>query len=127
MKYFIGAAILSFFLVSCSDYGKKLSYGKSELFYTKNVTKEDATKLGDYLKEQRFFIDDEKTISIQLDKLKDTFLFRMVVLDSALNDKNFIANANAFPADLSEHVFDKKPVVFHLCDNRFNVEKVIRP
>ena len=104
MKYFIGITFISLFLVSCTNYGEKLSYGKNELYYTKNVTKDDATKLGNYLKEQKFFTDDDRTISVQLDKTKDTFLFRMVVLDSALNDKNFIANANAFPADLSEHV-----------------------
>jgi len=126
MKYII-IAVLALTFTSCSNFGEKLNFGKNELYYTKNVTKSDAEKLGNYLTEQQFFSNDGNTISVQLDKVNDTFLFRMVTLDSALNNTSFVENAKVFPAMLSENVFNKKPVVMHLCDNRFNLEKVVRP
>ena len=127
MKYIISIIVLSLAICSCTDYGQKINYGKNELFYTKNVTKSDAEKLGNYLESQRFFLNDGKTVSVQLDKFKDTFRFRMVVLDSFINDKNFEENAKAFPTDLSKNVFENKPVLAHFCDNRFNLVKIIRP
>ena len=126
MKYFLSLALVSILFSSCSDFGTKLKYGKGELYYTKNVTEAQASKLGTYLKEQQFFTDERK-ISVQLDKSSDTFLFRMVVLDSFLNNPGYLDMARTFTGELSENVFEKKPVVIHFCDNKLKTERVIKP
>lgn len=113
-------------LASCKNYGKKIPYGKSEVFYTENVTREQAQKLGDYLNQNHFFKDDKKA-SVQLDKSADTFLFRMVVLDNFVNDESYINNAKIFTTELSDKVFDQKPVLINFCDKYFSTVRVVRP
>ncbi|UPT66640.1 MAG: hypothetical protein M0D57_19685 [Sphingobacteriales bacterium JAD_PAG50586_3] len=60
---FLAALILS----SCSDYGKKLEYGKGELYYTERVTETEAKNLGKYLSDVKMF-PEGKEVSYLIDK-----------------------------------------------------------
>lgn len=125
MRYFIGLLAL-FIICSCKNYGEKLPYGKSDLYYTDNVSKEEAKKMGDFLQANQFFPEDKK-ISVQLDKASDTFLFRMVVMDNFLNDSSYAESAKFTVGEISKNVFDTKPVIMHFCDEYFKTVKVVRP
>src|SRR5688572_247876 len=122
MRYLICIAFI-FTICACNSHGDKIMYGKGELFYTDNVSKEQAEKLGGYLQNVGFWQADKK-ISVQLDKAADTFLFRMVVLDNFLNDPGFHQTAVTSVTEFSNNVFDKKPTVIHFCDDRFKTLKV---
>jgi hypothetical protein len=128
----IKAAIVSLvvlLLASCNmkDYGTKLKFKDGELYYTKNVAKEDADKLGNYLVDKGFFSDD-KRITVQLDKGgKDTVLFRFVVIDSFVNKPQYADLWQAMAGELSKDVFSNKPVTVHFCDKYLTTKKVIEP
>lgn len=125
MRYITSIAIL-LIICSCTGYGEKIPYGKSEVYYTDNVSKEQAQKLGDYLQANQFFQEGRK-ISVQLDKAADTMLFRMVVLDNFVNDSSYIENAKFSVSKLSKDVFDMKPTIFHFCDDHFKTVRIVRP
>jgi hypothetical protein len=125
MRYFI--CLLALFIIcSCKNYGEKLPYGKSDLYYTDNVSKEETKKMGDFLQANQFFPEDKK-ISVQLDKAKDTFLFRMVVMDSFVNDSAYAETAKFTVSEISKNVFAQKPVIMHFCDEYFKTIKIVRP
>jgi hypothetical protein len=125
MRYLIGLIALVI-ICSCKNYGEKLQYGKSDLYFTENVNKEEAKKMGDFLQASQFFPVDKK-ISIQLDKASDTFLFRMVVMDSFVNDSSYIETAKLMVSEMSKNAFAEKPVIMHFCDQYFKTVKIVRP
>lgn len=116
------AAVVALWLLSRSDYGEKLEFNSTDVYFTEYVSKEEAQRLGEYLVETSFADGLEK--SIQLSKRDSTYLFRMVVkegvtLDSA-NDLTFEAMAIA----LSWKVFDRAPVELEACNNSFKTLRV---
>lgn len=124
MRYLLGLTFL-LLISSCTNYGKKLEYGKSEVYYTTNVTEDLAKKLGDYLEKVQFFQPGRK-ISVQLDKAEDTFLFRMVTKKEYIDDPKFIQNGKTSITEFSQNVFDSKPVVIHFCDDHLKTLRIIR-
>jgi hypothetical protein len=124
MRYLLGLALL-LLISSCNNYGKKLKYGNNEVYYTTSVTEEQAKKLGDYLEKAKFFTGDRRK-SVQLDKSADTFLFRMVVMDKFLNDPAYIESGKTSITELSQNVFDMKPVVIHFCDDHLKTIRIVR-
>ena len=63
--------------------------------------------------------------SIQLTKEKDIFVFRMVTTREAAESKMYETVFKLFTKTISDSVFNKQPVDFHVCDNTFNTLKVI--
>jgi hypothetical protein len=124
MRYLLGLAFL-LLVCSCNNYGKKLKYGNSEVYYTTNVTEDLAKKLGDYLEKAQFFQADRR-ISVQLDKAADTFLFRMVVKKDFVNNPDYIESGKTSITELSKNVFDNKPVLVHFCDDHLKTVRIIR-
>ena len=124
MRYLLGFAFL-LLIISCNNYGKKLKYGTSEVYYTTNVTEDLAKKLGDYLEKAEFF-QAGRRISVQLDKAADTFLFRMVVKKEFVNNPSYIESGKITITELSQNVFDSKPVLVHFCDDHLKTVRIIR-
>jgi hypothetical protein len=122
----IVAVLFSLIVTGCSNYGTKLTYNKTnDLYYTGNVTKEEAQSLGDYLVEQEFFANDENARSVQLDKSGSTYQFRMVVKKGLEQDQSTINTAKIFAAELSKSVFNGKTVDIHFCDDSLKTLKVV--
>ncbi len=55
MKKAFYTIILLLLAVACSNYGEKLEFNEGQLYYTENVSSEDAQKLGEYLVKVGFF------------------------------------------------------------------------
>lgn len=113
---------LSVALFSCNQYGKKLTFGKGEVYY-KNVEEATAQKLGDWLKEFTYF-DDTNTKSVQLDKKDDTYLVRFVVDESKLTE-DITYGFEIIGYMIREEVLDGKPTIVELCNNTFKTFKSI--
>lgn len=113
------------FLIGCSGYGKKLDYNGTEVYYTSKVEKADAEKLGDYLVKSKFADGGEKSIQLTKDDEKNIFVFRMVTTKEAAESKMYETVFKLFTKTISDSVFNKQPVDFHVCDNTFNTLKVI--
>lgn len=126
MRILATLLLASFFLSSCTNYGTKLKFKKGELYYTKNATKEEAEKLGNYLVAQNFFTDDH-AITVQLDRAGDTTLFRFVVKDEFISKDDYAAQAASFCNSLSKDVFNNKPVIIHFCDDHLKTKKIVYP
>lgn len=125
MKYlffFLSALVL---LSSCTDHGQKIQFGKSEVYYKgEGVTEKQAQKLGDYLEEQGLFEGDPK--SVQLTHDGEDFLVHLIV-----DDKKFTETSRRIwwklQHNLSEEVFNGKPVRIALSDDKFNDKEVLNP
>ena len=111
-------------LISCGQgYGKLIKYGSDELYYTSSVSAAQASMLGEYLLEYEFFTN--QGVSVQLNKVADTYEFRMIVKEGLDKDQDFIEIAKLMSAELSYDVFDDAQVDIHLCDEYFNTLRVV--
>lgn len=110
-------------LEACTNYGTKLTFNNGELYYTKNVTSEEADRLGNFLVADGFFGGDE--ISVQLDKQADTYLFRMASREGVEDSASFLNLAKIYTGRLSSEVFNGAPVDFHFCDTDLKTKKVV--
>lgn len=96
----------------------------TEVRYTKNVTLSEAEKLKDYLIEFGFS-NDETSKTVALDKEGNTYLFKLVMDKSQIDDKNTVGLLFMFKEKLSENVFNNQPVKIHICDELMNTLKII--
>ncbi|PQJ79621.1 hypothetical protein [Polaribacter porphyrae] len=115
----------SLFILSCSGYGEKLQYNKTEVYYTNKVDKADAEKLGDFLISSGFAGENEKSIQLSKDDENGNYQFRMVTTKEAAESETYKAIFEIFATQISDSVFNKKPVDFHICNNIFKTLKVI--
>ncbi len=119
-----GFALLLTHTVGCSNYGKKLEFNQTEVYYDdKSVTEEDATRLGKYLEESSFA--DGTPKSVQLVKEGGKWQFRMVTQDSYIKDEEYHDIASIFAQEISRDVFNGATVEVHLCDERLKTKKII--
>jgi hypothetical protein len=110
-------------LASCTKNGNKLKFNEGELYFTDQVQKSDAEKLGSYLETEGFFNGEKR--SIQLNKNGKTWEFRMVVKKGTESDDQYINLFGYFGIQLSKAVFNNEPVDIHLCNERFETLMVI--
>lgn len=96
----------------------------TEVRYTKNVTLSEVEKLKDFLIEFGFS-DDENAKTVALDKEGNAYIFKMVLEDSRMEDKNTIGILTMFKGELSKNVFNNQPVRVHMCDELMNTIKII--
>lgn len=107
------------------DIPKLINALKTQILYTKNVTLEETKKLADYLIESEF-ADDKNPKTIEFDKNNNMYLFRMVVYKGAEKNESNVTLLGDFAKELSEKVFDGKPVTLHMCDDNLNTLKEIK-
>jgi hypothetical protein len=127
LSFFLLIAVIAPFLISFAgdaDYGRKLKYGSTELYYTDKVTKKEAKALGEYLVETNFTKGEQKK-TVQLTKEGDVYQFRMVVKKGYLDDAEYDAIAASYAYNISKDVFDGKEVEIHFCDDQLGTKKVV--
>ena len=112
-------------IVACSGYGKKLEYNKTEVYYTANIEKLEAEKLGEFLVSSGFAGENEKSVQLSKNEESGNYQFRMVTTEEAANSESYQTIFKMFAKQISDSVFNKKPVDFHVCNNTFETLKVI--
>ena len=122
-KLILGFSLVLFY--ACSGYGKKLQYQKTEVYYTDKVEKIEAEKLGDFLVRSEFADGNEKSIQLSKDDKTNHYTFRMVTTKEAIESKSYQTIFKLYAKQISDSVFNKHPVDFHICDNTFKTLKVI--
>ncbi|MBV1922463.1 MAG: hypothetical protein KUG68_00390 [Flavobacteriaceae bacterium] len=108
-------------LISCSNYGEKVSYNGTDIYYKEGVTIEQANNLGKHLVKSEFADGAEKSVQLVKDETTGNLTFRMVV--SSGNEEGNDMIFKLFAKQLSDEVFEGKPVDFQLCDNMFKTLK----
>jgi hypothetical protein len=119
------AITLICFCIACSGYGEKLQYAKTEVYYTKDIDKQEAEKLGEFLVSSGFAGENEKSVQLARNKENGNFQFRMVTTKEAAESETYETIFKYYAIQISDSVFNKQPVEFHICDNIFKTLKVI--
>ena len=110
-------------LFACNRYGQEKTFQNVRLFYTDNIEESEADSLGEYLIRSGFAQGESKTI--QLDREKQVYQFRIVVKDTLLENEDYLTMARLFGWRLSSEVFDDRAVEMHFCDKELETQKVI--
>ncbi|MFN0274281.1 MAG: hypothetical protein ACKVPJ_00925, partial [Chitinophagales bacterium] len=79
--------LLSLFFItlsSCASHGKKLLFNNGELFYTSNITEQEATRLGKFLVDEGYF--GEKEVSAKIDKTDGRYIFSIASEEGSETD-----------------------------------------
>ncbi len=106
-----------------SDAVQTIMAKATEIRYTKNVTAAEVEKLKEFLIEYGF--SDARPKTVGLDKENDTYLFKMVLDKSRIEDEATISLLTLFKGELSEKVFNNQPVKVHMCDELMNTLKIV--
>ena len=114
--------VFALFLLSCSNYGDKVVYDGTEIYYKDNVLQEKADQVGAYLEEIEFTDGTPKSVQITKDSV---YNFRMVIQKGLENDESMEMSFKALGFLLSKEVFDGAPLNYQLCDNTFTTLKTI--
>lgn len=112
-------------LLGCSSLGKRLDFKNSQVYYTSNVTEDEAKGYGNYLVQTGLITDNGK-MNTQLDKSGDTYIAKFVALNGVENNDEFIAAMKKLEQGLSKDVFHSGKVEIRLCDNKWNTLKAVK-
>jgi hypothetical protein len=113
-------------ITSCTGYGDKLEFDKTEVYYTNGVTKVEAQNLGKYLISSGFSDGNAKSVQLSRNKENNRYQFRMVTNEKAQKDSTYDFIFQLMAGQISDSVFNGKPVDFHICDNTFKTVKEIK-
>jgi hypothetical protein len=114
---FIGA------MTALPGYGTMLTFNNGELYYTENVTVDEANKLGEFLVETELFDGTRKTV--QLDKQNGVYQFRVVVLPGYLDKPEMKTFFRVFGKDICSEVLAGQPLEIHMTDDFLKTKRVI--
>lgn len=116
-------------LSSCTNYGKKVTFSshKGEVYYKGDgVNENDAKAVGKFLEEEKYFLNDDQTRSVQLIKNDKKIEARFVVNEKKLAEvKNVDAIFEMIGAQMSKQVFNEVPVDIIYTDDKFKDIKTI--
>jgi hypothetical protein len=121
MKKLFFLCIATQMLLSCSNYGDKLEFNATEVYYKDGVTEAEATQLGNYLVTSEFADGTTKSVQFVRNKESQNLTFRMVMLEEAAKDATNDVMFKLFARELSNEF--KQPVDFEACDNTFKTLK----
>ena len=126
MAVFLGAGCSS---KPPAQWGKVLKYGNGgSLFYTSDVTEEEARRLRDYLLKIKTF-QDEPTIA-QLTKEGEVYQLRVAVEKGVIEKKRSaeemgpVEAAGLLAGEVSKEVFNGAKVEWHLCDDKLKTLRI---
>jgi hypothetical protein len=98
-------------------------FNGTQLFYTDQITDQQADALGNYLVSSEFADGEYKTV--QMTKEGNTYQFRMVVKQGIDSDPLFVNVARGFGVEISNTVFNGAQLEVHFCDNDLKTLRVI--
>lgn len=103
-------------------FGKRVTFNKNELYYTKDVTRQEVDKLIKYLMSTGGA---DTEVSFQLDRDGDTLVVRMVGSSEAIKTSEFDASFDAMEREFQQFVFTDTNVRFEVTDFKFEPAKII--
>ncbi|HFS66612.1 MAG TPA: hypothetical protein ENK67_00145 [Flavobacteriia bacterium] len=107
--------------ISCKDYGNKLTFNGTEVYYKDGITKEQANQLGNFLIKEGFATGDTKSVQFVIDDKTKNLTFRMVVNEDVASNSENDYVFTSFSRQLSKEF--GKSIDFQLTDNTFKTLK----
>ncbi|RYF86609.1 MAG: hypothetical protein EON98_03155 [Chitinophagaceae bacterium] len=121
----LSAIVLASSCNPSNDYGDKIEYGKSEVYYSgKGVTEKEAKAVGDYLKEIGYFKNKPKTVQLTNDG--EDFLVHLVADKGELTDAQRIIWWR-LQDEISKQAFDGESVRIAFADDKLKDFEVLDP
>jgi hypothetical protein len=105
---------------------RMVEHGSIEVYYTSNVTKAEADRLGEYVAKARGRNTDSKA-SLQLRKTPAGYQFGVVIKKEFQNDPDTLRLYEIIGARISRDVFDGAAVETHICDSSLQTVHVVPP
>lgn len=105
--------------------GQKIAFKTSELFYTANVTAEEAQVVGNYLDDNGAFPDDH-AVTVQLDKPLGAYQVRFCVKPGAADDADVLNYYRDIRSGIADKILPGTDVEVHLCDQNMVTMRVLR-
>ncbi|MBW2522761.1 MAG: hypothetical protein JRI23_01235 [Deltaproteobacteria bacterium] len=112
-------------LVRGMSMGERLELNQGELYYTKQVDRAAAERLGDHLVAEKYFDGTRKTV--QLDKKGSTWLLRLVVKAGMDKDEDYANLVKLFGMQVADGVFSGEPLEIELCDAKLQPLRSVTP
>jgi hypothetical protein len=122
LKKLLFSILLISTFISCTNYGEKLTFNGTDVYYKNNVTEQQAKQLGEYLIKKGFANGDKKSVQFIIDPDTNNLTFKMIVDENILEDPSYDYVFKTFARNLSDEF--KTSVDFHLCDDTFHTLKV---
>lgn len=113
-------AVLCIAFVSCSNYGEKVTYEGTEVYYTEGVSKQKADAVGAYLVDMGFADGGAKSVQLTKDSI---YNFRMVTQEKYHEDTSMDINFQALGLLLSTEVFNNEAINFVLCNELLETKR----
>lgn len=110
-------------MAALPGYGTLLTFNNGELYYTENVSLDEANKLGEFLVKTELFDGTRKTV--QLDKKNGVYQFRVVVLPGYLDKPDMKMFFRIFGKDICNEVLAGQPLEIHMTDEFLKTKRVI--
>jgi hypothetical protein len=98
--------------------------GKEELYYT-NITEAEARRVGQALKECKYF-DGTTRKTVQVAQRDNWVVLNFVVQDRVWDNPEMVAGFRVVSLQVAAQAFDGRPVEVHLCDQYLRVKKTLR-
>jgi hypothetical protein len=103
--------------------GKKINFGKDEVYYSAEISASKANEFGTYLVKTGFFSDDGKIVRIY--ENLGIFHIAYPILDGYDKNYDYVQLVYTFIKKVSEEFADKGKVMIHLTDSYFNDLRII--
>ncbi len=104
--------IVDFESLPQSPLGTRIAFGRSgEIYYSNDVTRNEAQQLGEYLKNDKWF-EEGTSHSVILAKSGSDFLISVFYENGVWDDQELLKFYESYASRLSGDVFDGKPVQF---------------
>jgi|GEM_PF-4658452 len=113
-------------LTSCNPYGQKINYDQLEIYYKDGVTREEASKAGDYIIAEKLVPNLNEKRSFQITKKDGRFIFKMVIKPELTSNAEFMQLASQATESLSKDVFNGADVDIELCEAPFKTFEVVK-
>lgn len=102
-------------------FGQRIAFNKNELFYTRDVTRDEADKLTKFLMDSGGA---DTEVSFQIDREGDTIVIRMVGNEDAQNTDKHDATFDAMEREFQSMVFTEDNVRFEITNYQFEAAKM---
>jgi hypothetical protein len=112
--------------ISCNSYGDKEVFNGTEVYYKTGVNKDEAVKLGNYLVSSEFADGNSKSVQLVKNEETGAYVFRMVTNKEARENDSYDFIFKLMAIQISDSVFNKQPVDFDVCDDRFKTVKTFK-
>ena len=123
----IASALISLILSGCTDSTKnEISFGETVLYFTKNVPRDEAQSLGDYLYEIGY-LGTTSSADARLDKTKEKYILNLNVMRELESNEEVILDVGILSNRISQKILQGATLEIILSDDNLTPYRTVIP